>query len=73
MMRGTEVPPVLGTGNRAGAQEPQVDGDIHQLLRRERRVFSGQEPVHQIQFLPPTSGAFVGRREARNRLVFAPG
>src|SRR5438034_9164493 len=34
VVRGTEVPPVLGTASPAGAQESQVDGDIHQLPRR---------------------------------------
>jgi hypothetical protein len=73
MMRGTEMPPVLDTGNLARAQESQVDGDIHQLLRREQRVFPGQKPEHQIQFLTPTSAAFVARHQSKDKLFLARG
>src|SRR5437667_353204 len=69
MMRGTEVPSVLGTGNLAGAEESQVDDEIDQLLGRERGVFLGQEPEDQIQLLTPASGAFVGGHQ-RNAKVF---
>ena len=73
MMRWSEVPTVLGAGNLGRAQESQVDGDIHQLLRRERRVLPGQKPEHQIQFLPPASAAFVSSHQCKDKLFLARG
>src|SRR5207247_777 len=52
---------------------PQVDVDIHQLLRRERRIFPGQKPVHQIQFLSPAFAAFVARNQCNDKIVLARG